>query len=222
MTAVFCRRCITSSAGERAANHLTRRPPAAAHPLAGPFAASLALTLLLLLHPEPAAAQNCAAQLSAAAATAGTSMTTEWVDPTTPDAACTAQVCTGDYATCNVVSPPLSTMQLVFSDEFDTDGQSFAASANNSRWTAENMWYAATQDWEVYTPEQVWCVWGGEVGGGLPPGSSRRSTEDFLRQAGGCNHKLWVGGWLGHPSSLQLPPTAAAPPLARLSPPSHR
>lgn len=62
-------------------------------------------------------------------------------------------------------------MQLVFSDEFEEPGQSFAVTAGNPRWTAERLYYASTDDWEVYLPEQVgrwvrlhelldiWSVW---------------------------------------------------------------
>jgi hypothetical protein len=50
----------------------------------------------------------------------------------------------------------MTLLQMVFSDEFETANQSFAAAANNPRWTAEHMWYSVTQDIEVYLPEQVW------------------------------------------------------------------
>lgn len=46
-------------------------------------------------------------------------------------------------------------LQLVLSDEFTTPNQSFAAGARNPRWTAGDMWYSGTADWEAYKPEQV-------------------------------------------------------------------
>lgn len=68
----------------------------------------MAAALLLC---TPAAAQTCAAQLTAAARGAGTNATTQWLDPATPQAACTVQVCGDDFATCNVADPPTSTLQ---------------------------------------------------------------------------------------------------------------
>lgn len=53
-------------------------------------------------------ADNCAAQLAAAAPGANTA----GIDPDTPLEACTAQVCTGDYAACDVEQPPLSSLQV--------------------------------------------------------------------------------------------------------------
>lgn len=46
-------------------------------------------------------------------------------------------------------------MQLVLSDEFSTDNQTFRAADGNTKWTAGNMWYSGTGDWEVYVPEQA-------------------------------------------------------------------
>jgi hypothetical protein len=71
------------------------------------------LLLLLVLAASSvlvAKAANCSAELEAAGA-AGTGVTTEWIDAATPDTACTAQLCTDDFDTCNVASPPLSTLQ---------------------------------------------------------------------------------------------------------------
>lgn len=48
-------------------------------------------------------------------------------------------------------------LQLVFSDEFETEGQQLNVAAGNKRWTAEQLHYGATQDIEVYLPEQVGC-----------------------------------------------------------------
>lgn len=45
--------------------------------------------------------------------------------------------------------------QLVFSDEFAEDGRSLAVEAADPRWTSERMWYAGTEDMEVYVPDQV-------------------------------------------------------------------
>ena len=49
----------------------------------------------------------------------------------------------------------LSTVQLVFSDEFETAGRLLGVGAADPRWTAEHMWYAGTQNYDVYLPEQV-------------------------------------------------------------------
>jgi hypothetical protein len=64
-------------------------------------------------------------------------------------------MCTGDYASCDSDAPPQTDLQLVFSDEFEAAGQAFGVGEANPRWTAEHMWYAGTQDLEVYLPEQV-------------------------------------------------------------------
>ncbi|KAL4440631.1 hypothetical protein ABPG75_003632 [Micractinium tetrahymenae] len=77
------------------------------------------------------------------------------IDADTPATACTFNICTGDYETCPGGDAPLSTLQLVLSDEFTTPNQSFAAGARNPRLTAGDMWYSGTGDWEAYKPEQV-------------------------------------------------------------------
>ncbi|UZJ53248.1 hypothetical protein CBS101457_002568 [Exobasidium rhododendri] len=43
---------------------------------------------------------------------------------------------------------------LVFSDEFDTDGRTFWP-GDDPFWTAVDLWYGATGDYEWYTPEQI-------------------------------------------------------------------
>lgn len=68
------------------------------------------------------------------------------VDPDTPLAACTLAV-PGQSSGSPYV--------LVMSDEFESPGRGFSAAANDSRWTAENQYYAATQDHEVYKPSAV-------------------------------------------------------------------
>ncbi len=69
---------------------------------------------MLSLISLPARAQDCAAQLEAAAAAAGAeaNVSTIWVDPATPNEACTAQICTGSYDECDVRTPPLSNLQV--------------------------------------------------------------------------------------------------------------
>ena len=84
----------------------------------------------------------------------------ELIDRETPDANCIKQLCIGDYATCDPVAReagqiPYSDLILVFSDEFGQDGRSMGVKANDSRWTAEDIYYFPTQDIEVYKPEQV-------------------------------------------------------------------
>lgn len=83
----------------------------------------------------------------------------ELIDPDTPDSACSILLCQGSYDVCdpiengpNVKKEP---MILVFSDEFEKEGREFDVQANDSRWTAENIYYFPTQDIEVYKPEQV-------------------------------------------------------------------
>lgn len=102
--------------------------------------AALAL-LALVLCAGKGAAQDCRAQLAAAGGTE-----TDWIDPDTPAEACTVQRCTkyvadpGAASVCDVASPDLSTMQLVFSDEFNEEGRDFGVGAKDPRWTAERMW----------------------------------------------------------------------------------
>ncbi len=81
----------------------------------------------------------------------------DWVDPDTPDAACTLDICTGDYATCNPANgaTPKTNMALVFSDEFGKEGRDFSVGAGDPKWTAQDMYYYPTRDLEIYKPEQV-------------------------------------------------------------------
>lgn len=68
---------------------------------------------------------------------------------------------------------PLSTrpprLQLVFSDEFEQEGRSFGVEAKDSRWTAENMWYEGTLDFENYRSEQA----SGTLDWACPGGAAR-------------------------------------------------
>ncbi|KAI3431296.1 hypothetical protein D9Q98_004355 [Chlorella vulgaris] len=178
------------------------------------------LLLLLVLAASSvlvAKAANCSAELEAAGA-AGTGVTTEWIDAATPDTACTAQLCTDDFDTCNVASPPLSTLQLVFSDEFETEGQQLNVAAGNKRWTAEQLHYGATQDIEVYLPEQVTTEGGaavitidqvadggsatalGQLAGGAVANVSSAYKSGFVDS---WNKFCFTGGYLE--SRLQLP-----------------
>ena len=80
-------------------------------------------------------------------------------------------------------------MQLAFSDEFNAPGRSFAVGAGDERWTADNLWYAGTDDMEVYTPSQVTTKDGAAVitmergqAAGLsqrPDGAVWNVTKDF-------------------------------------------
>ncbi|EWC43470.1 hypothetical protein DRE_07549 [Drechslerella stenobrocha 248] len=65
---------------------------------------------------------------------------TNMVDPTTPEYAKTRKATDG------------STMKLVFSDEFNTDGRTFYE-GDDQFWTAADLHYAATQDLEWYDPD---------------------------------------------------------------------
>ncbi|KAL4428225.1 hypothetical protein ABPG75_002314 [Micractinium tetrahymenae] len=73
-----------------------------------------------------------------------------WIDPDTPNDACTKQLCTsashtdcipGTDAAGNLLPPlVLEDMQLVFSDEFDEAARSFDVAAGDKKWTASSMW----------------------------------------------------------------------------------
>ncbi|KAL4420044.1 hypothetical protein ABPG77_007483 [Micractinium sp. CCAP 211/92] len=121
----------------------------AAAPVLGAYAAA----------PSAAIGGSCQAQLATAAPDADSS----GIDADTPADACTFEICTEDYETCTGGGAPLSTLQLVLSDEFTAPNQSFAAGAGNPRWTAGNMWYSGTADWEAYKPEQVTTEGGAAV-----------------------------------------------------------
>lgn len=60
-----------------------------------------------------------------------------------------------------------------------------AVGAGDPRWTADNLWYAGTDDMEVYTPEQV-----GWVGGGMTwARCAGRSGSSAGRECGRlCGH----------------------------------
>ena len=84
----------------------------------------------------------------------------EMIDRDTPVEHCVKKLCIGDYAMCDPVAKepdqiPYSDLVLVFSDEFNVAGRDMSVLANDSRWTAENIYYFPTQDIEVYKPEQV-------------------------------------------------------------------
>ncbi|KAL4437123.1 hypothetical protein ABPG75_004262 [Micractinium tetrahymenae] len=124
-----------------------------------PGARLLLLLALAAAALAPAAAQGgCDAALLdtfAAGELSGPQPTTQWIDAATPDSACTARPCSGAADPTSDPSPCMESLQLVFSDEFETAGQQFSAGAGNPRWTAENIWYGATEDIEVYVPAQV-------------------------------------------------------------------
>lgn len=120
----------------------------------GRFFVMIVVTVLVSLAALPTEAQptTCSAELLAAAAGADAS----GIDGATPLDACQLAICTEvDAAACDSTAPPTSNLQLVLSDEFDTANQSFAAGDGNPKWTAGNMWYSGTGDWEVYLPQQV-------------------------------------------------------------------
>ncbi|PSC67615.1 glycoside hydrolase family 16 [Micractinium conductrix] len=119
------------------------------------MAALFALAAALLLASQPIAALTPPIPCSEALALAAPGADQSWVDAATPPDACTAEVCTGPFEECDVDAPPTSALQLVFSDEFEEEGQGLAAGEGNPRWTAGNMWYSGTEDMEVYLPEQV-------------------------------------------------------------------
>ncbi|KAL4448085.1 hypothetical protein ABPG75_005304 [Micractinium tetrahymenae] len=104
----------------------------------------------------PTPSSECQRQYIAATSPDDARLVKERIDSTTPEDACTLQLCTNSsFATCQGNNPLRKTMQLVFSEEFTEDGLAFGAAARNPRWTAESMWYSGTQDIENYQPEQV-------------------------------------------------------------------
>ena len=69
-------------------------------------------------------------------------MRTSLIDPTTPDRAKTRPAMDG------------STLELVYSDEFNDAGRTFYP-GDDPYWTAPDMWYGSTQDLEWYDPDAV-------------------------------------------------------------------
>lgn len=67
---------------------------------------------------------------------------TSLIDPTTPDHAKTRPAMDG------------STLELVYSDEFNDAGRTFYP-GDDPYWTAPDMWYGSTQDLEWYDPDAV-------------------------------------------------------------------
>lgn len=72
---------------------------------------------------------------------------------------------------CAVAHACLPAPQLVFSDEFEEEGRSFGVGAKDPRWTAENMWYEGTLDFENYRSDQA-------------RGNGRRGGAAWCRQPG--------------------------------------
>ncbi|KAL4424790.1 hypothetical protein ABPG77_000830 [Micractinium sp. CCAP 211/92] len=130
---------------------------------------SIGLLLLALIAATalPAAAQSgCAGALLDAFAASeldGPQPTTEWIDEATPNSSCTASPCFGVNSNTSADPACSEVLQLVFSDEFEAPGQQFDVAASNPRWTAERMWYGATEDIEVYVPQQVTTTDGAAV-----------------------------------------------------------
>ena len=69
-------------------------------------------------------------------------MRTSLIDPTTPNHAKTRPAMDG------------STLELVYSDEFNDAGRTFYP-GDDPYWTAPDMWYGSTQDLEWYDPDAV-------------------------------------------------------------------
>lgn len=97
-----------------------------------------------------------------------------FIDPDTPEAACTLQLCQGSYDQCDPLiygkdnPPKKEDLLLVFSDEFEEQERSFAVQDGDLRWTAEDMYYFPTGDLEVYKPEQF-TTWRKSLSSGLHP-----------------------------------------------------
>ncbi|KAL6780778.1 hypothetical protein ACKKBF_B11790 [Auxenochlorella protothecoides x Auxenochlorella symbiontica] len=91
------------------------------------------------------------------------------IDETTPLDACTKSVCAATrWGAC---SGKATAMSLVMSDEFGNPKKSLAVGVRDRKWTAEKLHYSATQDIEVYQPEQVQVR-----GGALELKMSKRSS----------------------------------------------
>ncbi|KAI3433376.1 hypothetical protein D9Q98_003193 [Chlorella vulgaris] len=97
------------------------------------------LQVSMLLRPVDA---DCRAQLLQASP--GNAGMEGWVDADTPEDSCT-----------RLLPSFAAAYQLVFSDEFNTPDRDFRAAAQDPKWTAQNLYYSATNDVEVYKPEQV-------------------------------------------------------------------
>ncbi|SNX87331.1 related to KRE6 - glucan synthase subunit [Melanopsichium pennsylvanicum] len=91
-------------------------------------------------------------------------------------------------------------MQLVFSDEFNTDGRSFYP-GNDPFWTAVDLWPWATGDYEWYSPEAVTTQ-----GGNLVITADQVETNNLNFRSGQLttwNQFCFTGGYIE--VRLQLP-----------------
>lgn len=120
--------------------------------------------------------------------TATTAIDPKFIDPTTPlefqtITRCTAPTPTGSpISPCDSTAPPLTSMKLVFSDEFNTPGRDLSIAANDSKWFAEDFWCSGTQDMEIYTASQA-IINNGTLSLTIdkaPPGLSVPTVAGFL------------------------------------------
>ncbi|GAA5891569.1 hypothetical protein JCM6882_004512 [Rhodosporidiobolus microsporus] len=111
-------------------------------------------------------------------------ITTRWIiDPDTPEDAYTKTSADGS-----------TEMQLVFSDEFETDGRLFYPGMD-PWWEAQNFRYWQTEDLEWYDPDNVWTEGGNLV---LMLSKETNASSHGLGYLGGMlqswNKFCWTGG----------------------------
>ncbi len=111
------------------------------------------------------------------------------IDPDTPQEALTKMSVDGSHQ-----------MQLVFSDEFNTDGRSFYP-GDDPFWTAVDLWPWPTGDYEWYSPEAVTTS-----GGNLVITADQAQTNNLNFRSGqltSWNQFCFTGGYIE--ARLQLP-----------------
>ncbi|XP_006461090.1 hypothetical protein AGABI2DRAFT_204568 [Agaricus bisporus var. bisporus H97] len=91
---------------------------------------------------------------------------------------------------------PMKNMQLVFSDEFNTDGRTFYA-GDDPYWEAVDLHYWQTNNMEWYDPEAIVTE-----GGSLVITLSQKETHN-LNYQGGKNKFCFTGGYIE--ANVQLP-----------------
>lgn len=113
-----------------------------------------ALLLLCILRAPAAVAGSCVAPAGADKI---------FIDPSTPDTACTKTLCVESYAKCCgggadscAGGGPTEDLQLVFSDEFTSYPGGLLGTPGDVRWTAMDFHYSSDKnEWQNYKPEQV-------------------------------------------------------------------
>ena len=80
----------------------------------------------------------------------------EWIDLQTTRENRSIYLCTSYNADCEKPDHPKTVMELVFSDEFEKDGRNMAATENDPRWTAVDMYYSRDdKEAQNYKPDAI-------------------------------------------------------------------